>query len=1008
MESDVASYDGFTDASGRATFEGIWPARYIVSLDKPNYSFGVPAEYTVEQGAVLSIEGTRSTIRQIASVVGRESRSGSDARSAEDLSSQLAGGVLSNPFSLPDVAKTPGGALRLGAQGASTSTVTVDGAPIFPGGFAPPAALFASDLFSDASTTAEIAGAPGGAVQLTSFDPTLDWEGLGEYRPSSFGGDAWALRERGTAGHIGLSYTHAEATTGDALNGAVFSDASGLTYRHDTATIVTGDLFKVRVPQSATSVSTVSGGVLTANMPLECTLTEGHLPCGYGPGNALKTTMSFSQVEHDDSWSRGSLVTRGFVSNLVLNDDDARAQFLNVPNGSAEGSATLRFGGSVLLTWLTPGGRTLKFNVLATQDRSQVGSGSAAIPLLTGPSANTTISSRLTLPVVSSARLEGFANAGYDRAAGLGKAVAGLTIDYRPASGQSLSLDGRLGALGSPIFGSTGISLPSDLQFDCKGAALGIGPSASGAPPTEDSLIARYRLDRAPFQVSFSGQERIVHAAPVTGIVSASELPGSQFEPGYSSLAESAANAVCGTQSALAPNSLYFSSSGVARTLLEDGVDAALSLKLSDRARITADYEIDRARFFGVPSELTSFGYVTNGAQAPATPLQRANASFGYRLSPASSLIAQIRVLGSQNGFARYPFASVDAGVISKFAYGDALLGIENIGDTASPRFTTFSPFPYQSADYGARTLAFRLRIAVGNSYIDRNAVLNPPSMPTDPSVLSFIPRDFEDEPAKFLDVDTSNPFCGPEARDAAQSLLADVRAAVDDAEHARAPRNIPPRTINGVLFSYIRVAGGFAIRIAFPHDGRKIAPFLHCARLHSGDVAAASRLGVFSPDARTRFEDGPWVVYFAPAVGLYFAPEAIDATLAETNAGSVVFPSRVPIERLRMDVGACPRSERAAVEELLADLRRAIPEVMKGRPLAWDSDDFRIISHQAKGGVWLEIALADGDLADAFARCYDVPSAGDEELRAARLGGTNTFPSILYAYSVGLYRFRP
>jgi len=73
-----------------------------------------------------------------------------------------------------------------------------------------------------------------------------------------------------------------------------------------------------------------------------------------------------------------------------------------------------------------------------------------------------------------------------------------------------------------------------------------------------------------------------------------------------------------------------------------------------------------------------------------------------------------------------------------------------------------------------------------------------------------------------------------------------------------------------------------------------------------------------------------------------------------------------------------------------------------------WSSDDFRISSHQAKGGVWLEIALADSDLADAFARCYDVPNAGDEELRAVRLGGANTFPSILYGSSVGLYRFRP
>jgi hypothetical protein len=417
---------------------------------------------------------------------------------------------------------------------------------------------------------------------------------------------------------------------------------------------------------------------------------------------------------------------------------------------------------------------------------------------------------------------------------------------------------------------------------------------------------------------------------------------------------------------------------------------------------------IDRARFFGVPPDLTSFGYVANGAQAPTIPLQHGETTLAYRSSPASSLLARVTAFSSNNGYARYPFASLDAGGAFKLAFGDAVFGIQNITNAAAPRFTTFAPFPFASVDYPARSVSIRLRFAIGNSYVDRNAVLNPPVVPSDPGVLSFVPRDFERAPlAQLLSIDSSSPFCGPESRDAAETVLREIGLVAAQAVRGGATQT-KSVTPDGIAFSVIRMPTGYVLRIAFPHDGRRIAPLLHCGRLHTGDVATANSLGLFTPDATTRFEDGPWVLYFSPVAGLYFAPEAIDGTLAQTASSTSEFPSRVPVERVRIDDRSCPRSERAAVEDILTVLRGAIPEIEKAKRTSWVSDDIRIVSHEAKRGTWLEIAFADSNLADAFARCYDVPSASDGQLRALSLGGTNTFPSLLYADAVGFYRFGP
>jgi hypothetical protein len=1010
LESDTRSYDGFTDRSGAVTFSAIVPDGYVVQLRQSDYDFGKATLISMahDRGA-FTFDGKRTRLRQIGAVSARTQPAASSARQSDDSpAAELSGSVLGNPYALPGLNVGPTGALQIGAQGPSATTVTIDGAPVFPSGVPVPAGLFGGDLFSAAATTSGVPGAPGGALALSPFPPTLDWQGLYELRPSSYAGEQVLAQERGTTGNIGISMTHADSTSATPLNGTTFRDTSGLDYPHDTATVRSGDLVALRAPLGGDTVLTFNAGDTSLTTPIACTLIEGSTPCGFGPGATSQTTFTFATLSAEETFERSTLKGSVFASATTLATDEASARFLGLPIGFDDREEIAHLGASLSGTVLVGKSRIATFGVTATRDSSAltdpVTFDTLPIPL----PANADVEAKLELPLVQGRRTSASVLGGFDNRNGTGKVWIGSTATYTIDAEQHLDLDLASGQLGSPTFGFPGVdSSVSAVQFDCAGHALTGGPIVPSGPSSNAHGRIGYTYARGHLSAQVGTQANVVRKYPVqNAIVPAAGLAPALFPANFFASVSAAAGTICGTPQPIAQPALDLLAGGEAATMVELRTTASLTIPLGVRGTFSANDTVDDARAFGLPPLFAGAINVRDGSQLPSVPAHQASATLAYAFSHATTLLADVNDFGATTVYSRHAFATADLGLRFTLPRGELVAAVQNLGNTAAPAFERFAPFPLLPQPYAPRTYSVAFRLPLGNSYVDRSALLNPPA--TSGNTVFFMPIEFEGaQHVDYFALNTTNTSCGPENRTRAKEILAALQTYVSHVEADRAAARTPqPATIDGVTFTPLPARIGYTIRLTLPSGLRNIAPILRCGRIHLGDVPTAQKLGIYYPDARTRYEDGFFTLYFAPQAGLYFPPQATDESSASLDrAPAPRFPTRIPIERAAIDEAACPSSYRGVVADLLADLRVVIPSYYGGPPAPARAYDFTIGAHPAKGGRWLEIAFRDFQLARAFAGCVGVPTATDQDLRDADLGGTNSFLSIDYAPAVGFYR---
>jgi hypothetical protein len=1007
LESNTRAYDGFTDRGGTAHFTGIVPDNYIVSVQQKGYSFPRERLIRIEHdGAQFAYDGTRTAPQLIGSVATATKRPSPDTVSADNPSADLSGSVLGNPYSIPNLGIGANGGLRIGAQGPSTTTALIDGAPVFPSGATIPTGLLGGDFFGGASDVPSTPGSPGGALGLNTFDPTLDWQGFLEARPTSYGGDTWGIRERGTSGNIGISFTHAERDVATSpLNDDFYADTSGRAYDHDFLTALSGDALKLRAPLSDNSVITAEGTDFTYVTPQTCTFLDGDLPCGYGPGNRTAITFTTGILEYDQTFSQAKLKTKLFVSNTTSNIDEGGELFLGTAIGFNDSIVTRRIGAQTTADVNISRQRQVTLTVLATHDVSTVNQQIATPAQPVPPDATSFFSAKLTAQLLTLKRLSADASEAFEHSDGLGKLETDLQANYRFNSHSDVNVFAQANALGSPIYGSDAVGQASSLQFDCNGRALGQGPIVGGLPPSQTSVSVGYTYNVSPFEASLTAKEITTRNAQISSaIVPGTAIGAGLFSTGFFSSASTSAGTICGTPQALDPSATAFTVGGIAQTSLEDRITGEAHTQIGSRISVQGTYTLDFARAYGFDSILASAINVTPGAQLPVTPRETANATFAYAVSKYVSLESDITAFGSGSIYSRSGFAAINSGVKANVGSGDLIVGVENVDNAAAPNFTRFAPYPFSPQGYPPRTYSVQYRLAFGNSYEDRTNVLNPPITAGNTNLVYLVPTDFEgaDHP-DFLALDKTSPYCGPERVPRAKVILADLRAYAAYVEKQRAAGlAATPQTIDDISFSTVPARIAYTIRISLAHSIKAAAPLLECGRIHDGDVTAAEKLGVFVPDATTRYEDSYSVVYYAPQAGLYFAPEAADQTSLPTTV--LPFPSRIPIERVAISETTCPATYRSAVGDVLAELKSAIPAYYGGHAPAALPRDFRIGAHTAKGGTWLEIAFDDYALANAVRSCLGARNATAKQLATEGIGATQNFASINYAPAVGLY----
>ncbi|HEX3550474.1 MAG TPA: TonB-dependent receptor [Candidatus Elarobacter sp.] len=1011
LVSDPRTYDGFTDANGSIVFHDVVPGAYGVRASADGYRFGNAGDVSAAGGAVQSftVIGERTKLTRIGAVESRASPRPSAARAVgeSDPAASVAGSVGGALPSITALEPGPDGSLRIHNHDPSTTAVTLNGAPIFPNATKDQLGLLGSDIFSSASLgSGAVAGAPNGTLDVRTYDPTIDWTGLAQERAASFGGTAATVQERGTAGRVGVSFTHAEAELGQPLDGDYFADTSGMAYAHHTNGLSRGDSFTARYGFDPNHVALVDFGSLGTTVPLTCPVLAGPLPCGYGPGNVTQRDVAYADVRDTLTLDRATLDLQAFASRTDTAQQFGDERLGGAVVGFANDAVTARRGIVAKASILYAGSRTANLTFSTYRDVTQIGGAfSSSLP---PPVAASVSSLSVDVPFVKSRALTLSGGVGHDVSAGVGRATLDVRGDYQLSNRDDVSASfgsGHLGAL-QPAFAAVGD--PSQLFADCNaGALLGDGPLFGGAPAGTTQTRAGFRHTGARVALNLEAYREVSRGEAVSVIAPASLLPASPLSPAYLAGAARTAAAMCGAPFPVSAANLFYRVAAPVDRTVNDGFDASAQFTIGAKAKLELSYSLSRARAFGSGFPFSPATGLVAGSQIPLLPLHREGAKLTYALSRSVSLLGIANFTGAGNAYGTRPFTEVDAGLRFATFAGDLVFGVQNVTNANGAPFAQFAPFPYLQTPIAPRTYSVRYRFAVGRQGIDRATMLSPP----------FGVGGFAFAPEKFAPLSAGSDglapakdafLCGPELLPQAKRYQDAIRAydrGVRDALAAN-PRmtSFPPQTFEAVEMSYVPSPGGYAIRLHLaPGQARKINAFTRCTPVHMGTYDEALALHLYTPTWQDREEHG-FSLYYSPVAGVYFAPEGTNMTAAAKDESlRVGAPAHALPDPFVVNETTCPATYRASVENALRSLKWYVTAVYADQR-ATAPDGFRIQKHAAKTEPWLEIRADDFEFGTALVTCLDAPFVTDKALAARGLGGA-PIPSLNYAPSIGFYR---
>jgi hypothetical protein len=1011
--SDARTYDGFTDTGGSIVFETVARGEYGIRADSEGYRFeegpNVSEHGPGEQN--FTIVGVRTKLTRIGTVSARtqpkQSTTATVGRTS-DPSAAVAGTIAGGVESLSALSFTPGGSISIHGHDASSTLMTVNGAPVFPSAAKNQLGLLGSDVFSSAALgTGAVAGAPNGSLDVRTYDPTIDWSGVLQARSSSFGGTALAVQERGTAGRVGFSFAHAQAEIGEPLDGVSFEDTSHLAYQHHANPLSTGDTGTIRYGFSPNNVALLDIGDLRTVTPLICKAFTGPLPCGYAPSSRFDESVRYLQLRDTASFDRtdvevhlfSSLTTEANVFGEALPGDDTTI---------SNTASTARYGLLARLGFLYGRTRVATLTLSSYRDTTR-SAGSFPSSEYVPPSTTSASSFTISAPVVAARRLSVFAGPGGDASARTSHATADVRATYQLTNRDLISSSFSSGHLSAMQPAYAGFGDPTQLTFDCaNGAALGDGPlySSDSAYATSQLHAAlQHSSDRLSFAVA--AYRDVARGPAVNAILPATALPGGALSPAYLSAASGAASSACGRPLTISPDALYYRVAAPVDRTINDGFDSDLQLTIGRNVQIAAAYSLSRARAFGSGFAFAPAGDLAAGAQMPMVPLHRAAVKIAAALTRSLTLLGVVDHTGSDNAFRASPLTTLNVAARLSTTTADVVVGVQNLGNVNAGPFARFDPFPVLASPGLPRTYSVRYRLAVGRQGIDRATLLSPPL--SRQQGFAFMPRPFQPltSGGDWLAPDKQSPLCGAEQvataqqyQDAIRAYDSDVRAALEMHPDLQ---QYPERTFGAVTLSYVRGESAYAIRISVvPKLAGRANAFMRCTVIHSGSYDEAVRLRIYSPSWRARDAAG-FALFYSPAVGVYLAPEAADETSREVGVPEAAAQAQSARDAFAIDVAHCPATYRGAVGAALADIRRYVDATYAERRAVMP-EGFAVAKHAAKTEPWLEFRADDLEFGEAVVRCVNAPDVSAKELAAKGLGGAN-FPSFDYAPSRGFYR---
>ena len=1030
------SLRGATGMDGVVVFEGLPPGDYQVVVRNSRYiaqtlrGIAVVSARPAELAVPLqrAPRATPSWLRQIGRIGAKAKPKASTTQTtSESPEAKLSGSMVEALGTLPAASiqsSGPSAYLSLGGHAVNQTGISIEGVPVGALGGATNLRPFSLDLFNAVSINRNSPnGTAGGSVNFDTRNPTLDWIGTGNAVQGSYGNAGTTFTEAGTSGRLGLSAAHAARSEGNSLDGLRFADSSGLDYVHRTLARTSGDALKVRYPFSLNNVVIGSLVSLRSDVPLFCSQFTGPVPCGYGPLNEQRSTLTSAQLRDLVSVGRLSAAVSVFHNASTL-DIDQSGRFVRGINLPQRGNEAVLANGVIAEGELQVGkGYPLGFSV--TNSSQTARSTGSVFGTLVPPSVSslTFTNASLTGPLLKRRHVTSSLTVGFQHEGEQSHATGQLSLAYSPTSFDSFTFESGAGFVAAQPGSFTGIADPPSLQINCAaGNAVGLGPSSGSKDASSARTSLVWNHTGSKISATVTARHELDFNVPISGLVSATALDPGLFSAGYLAGLRQNYAATCGS-AAVPPGlaNLFYTVTAAVPYAAYDSGEVSMHVDASRNVALDFSYGAFLARASGGSGALFAPGStVSAGAQLPNRPMHTANAAIAAAIGRSGAkALANVHYVSANNPNNLPSYVVVDAGFEFKLQRGTvASLSLLNLTNAYGGTFaTTAGAVPLATQTGAFRTVAtplaphsvnVALRIPVGPG----SQLEDVPNRDPGPTAYGFMLRPYPDAPPQDpFAIDRRSGRCGPEAAPRADHYLGLIRDYVRRIEAARSPDGaypaaFPERDVEGLRLHYRRTAASYAVLVAldknlsFAERLPVAKPVMGCAHFYSGLLPETRKRGLYiSP-----YDEQEAVVPmfdFAPSVGFYVPPSLIENSSMFPDYAEL--PAAAPADPFAIASGeACPPYVRSSAEAFVALLRPYVAAYYNGeKPRS--PEGFEIVPHASGGQTWLEILSADVNI-QLLASCLRIAAVDRDTLLKMKLDGARS-PSLDYTPRLGFYQ---
>ncbi|HXM19649.1 MAG TPA: TonB-dependent receptor [Candidatus Tumulicola sp.] len=1028
---------------GKVSFVDVPVGIYRARVAKSGYDPVTSAQFEVLGAQIIAVDIAlaKSQLKSLGTVTVRStvtisSSSISDSSATRKLSDTLADAL--NKLSGVSLSTDPNGSsdatvtVSLEGHDPTQTALTLDGVPLNAPGVAGDLRQINTDLFSSASVNfGASAGALGGGVGFRSVEPTLTWQGKLSTSVGSYGKAATIFSEQGTAGGLGIAFTHSVRGSDSPLDQQMFLDTSGLDYTHLGASESGGNLLKLRARLG--SAQTLTGTLVSSNNydDLLCTRFTGPVPCGYGPGNTSFRHFSFASLSDTALAGLVGLQFTLFGTQSTFDRDLLDRLVAGVP--SPFGTRTVNQTRGASITANLPSRERHTYSIQATTSDTHV----TVTPLAGSPSffANANgLSDFSTLTfsdkIKSSPKLTLGSRLGLSYSSQTSASfIGGVNAAWNPNDFDTLSGTFDLGGSGAFPSRVQTLTDPASLRFDCN-ADAGYGSGPGDEPGAQSSVSARmsWQHKMRAGQVTATLYHQLQNDVLLNTLVNGSVLPPGYFPPNYINNAQLIfqSPAGCATPAGFGPNNLYLNVPIAGTRRVYEGIQLTGGFRAGQSLVIEPYYNVQVVKeLSNDPRLLDPFSITIPGAQLPGVPLHRAGMTLDFK-PPRSSIewLADAQYVSSNNSQNLPGYVTTDAGVAIQFTHGTLTIAGTNLLNKFGGVFATPAnavplptlggpPLPTVARPLAPRQYSFTYSVKFGNLPAGQNASLlasvGAAPGPNRQGFFASLPALSKTPPAEPFALD-KKPTCTGDTVPTATALLDQIKSYVAAVDAAKGPSGYPQAppadapAITGMNVTYHRTDDAYAL-IFTATKFQTIRGIMSCAQVHIGSAADAQAQNLYVPPV-SAFSRFPLV--YAPAQGFYLVRQPQQPGQEQFRLFRL--PTAIPSAPFAsITAPGCTAELRQAAEPLLGALNAYFANYDPAKPPAQAPAGWTVTPHVLAKGYYAELQVEDISRLPAVLYCGHVSAATSDEIKALGLDGARP-PTLNYTPSIGIYlmRFNP